>query len=90
MRIKISKSKTATYYSIIKEININGKRTTIIYENLDTVDTIKSRAGNNDTFIWLEEYVRDLNVKNLSYSFNFDIKIIIFLYQIKKVYLKCT
>lgn len=62
MRIKITKSKNTTHYAIIKDIIKNNKRTTCIYENLGTLDKIKTRAGNKDPLEWLNGYVKDLNI----------------------------
>lgn len=64
MRIRISKSKNSETYSIIKDININGKRTTTTYENLGNIDKVKVRAGKKDPFEWMEQYLKELNLKN--------------------------
>ena len=64
MRIKTTKTKNTIQYTIIKDINKNGKRTTCVYENLGTIDKIKIRAKNKDPFEWLKEYVKELNAKN--------------------------
>jgi transposase len=61
MRIKKVKTKNTVQYSIIKDITINGKRTTKIYENLGTLDKIKKRAGEINPFVWLKDYVYKLN-----------------------------
>ena len=60
MRIKTTKTKNTIQYTIIKDINKNGKRTTCVYENLGTIDKIKIRAKNKDPFEWLKEYVRQI------------------------------
>lgn len=64
MRIRISKSKNSKTYSIIKDVNINGKRTTTTYENLGNIDKVKVRAGEKDPFEWMKQYLKELNVKN--------------------------
>ena len=64
MRINKTKSKNNVHYSIIKDINKNGKRTTCIYENIGNLDKLKQRAGDNDPIEWLEKYVQELNKKN--------------------------
>ena len=63
MRINKTKSKNNVHYSIIKDINKNGKRTTCIYENIGNLDKLKQRAGDNDPIEWLEKYVQELNKK---------------------------
>lgn len=63
MRIRKTKTKNTEQYAIIYDVNINGKRTTRIYENLGTIDKFKSRSGNLDPLVWLKKYVDDLNKK---------------------------
>lgn len=63
MRINKTKSKNSEHYSIIQDVNINGKRTTKIYENIGNLDSLKLRAGNEDPLVWLNNYVKDLNKK---------------------------
>jgi len=63
MRIRKSKTKNTEQYAIIYDVNINGKRTTKIYENLGTIDKIKSRSNNEDPLEWLKKYVNNLNKK---------------------------
>lgn len=64
MRVKITKNKNTTHYTIIKDIYKNNKRTTCVYENLGTLDKIKDRSGDEDPLIWLKNYVAELNRKN--------------------------
>lgn len=64
MRIKTTKTKNTIQYTIIKDINKNGKRTTCVYENLGTIDKIKIRAQDKEPIEWLNEYVKELNAKN--------------------------
>ena len=64
MRIKTTKTKNTIQYTIIKDINKNGKRTTCVYENLGTIDKIKIRAKDKEPIEWLNEYVKELNAKN--------------------------
>ena len=49
MRVKASKSKNSISYSIIKDVNINGKRTTKVVEKIGNEDYIKSKCGNLDS-----------------------------------------
>ena len=48
MRINKTKSKNNEHYSIIQDININGKRTTKVYENIGNLDNLKLRAGDEE------------------------------------------
>ena len=64
MRINRTKSKNKEHFSIIQDINKNGKKTTRVYENIGNLEKLKLRAGNEDPFVWLESYVRELNRKN--------------------------
>ena len=65
MRIRKIKSKNSIHYAIIKDITtINGKRTTCVYENIGNMDKLKQRAGNMDPLEWLDNYVKELNLKN--------------------------
>lgn len=62
MRLKTSKSKNATLYYIIKDYtNINGKRSTKIFEKLGNQDQVKKRFGKNDTIHKIKEYINELN-----------------------------
>ena len=63
MRINKTKSKNSEHYSIIQDVTINGRRTTKIYENIGNLDSLKSRAGNEEPLVWLNNYVKDLNRK---------------------------
>lgn len=63
MRLKISKTNTATNYYIIKDVNKNGKRSTMIYERLGTEKEILERANGEDIYIWIKNYINELNEK---------------------------
>ncbi len=63
MRIRKTKTKNTEQYAIIYDLNVNGKRTTKIYENLGTIDKIKLRSNNEAPLEWLKNYVNDLNKK---------------------------
>ena len=64
MRIKITKNKNTTHYTIIKDVYRNNKRTTCVYENLGTINKIKLRAGDEEPLEWLKNYVKELNKKH--------------------------
>ena len=63
MRIRKTKSKNQEHYAIIYDININGKRTTKIYENIGNYENLKLRSNGNDPIDWLNKYVESLNKK---------------------------
>ncbi len=74
MHIKKTKSKNSEHYSIIYDININGKRTSKVYENIGNYEKLKSRAGTQDPILWLNNYVNDLNKKIKEESLPFVLK----------------
>ena len=63
MYIKKTKSKNFEHYSIIYNVNLNGKRTSKVYENIGNFEKLKQRAGNEDPIEWLNNYVKELNEK---------------------------
>lgn len=68
MRLKITKTKSATNYYIIKDINKNGKRSTAIYERLGTEEEITKRANGEEIFTWIKNYIDELNTNKDSIS----------------------
>ena len=66
MRLKITKTKSATNYYIIKDIKKNGKRSTAIYERLGTEKEILKRSNGEDILSWIEKYLDKLNKNNAS------------------------
>ena len=63
MRIRTIKTPNTVQYAIIQDITRDGKRTTKVYENIGNLEKLKQRAGNEEPLVWLENYVRDLNIK---------------------------
>lgn len=62
MRLKTSKSKNVILYYIIKDYtNINGKRSTKIFEKLGNQEQVEERFGKNDTINKIKEYINELN-----------------------------
>lgn len=61
MRVKTTKSRNSVHYSIIKDININGKRTTKVYENIGSLDNLRLKSNGQDPVVWLNDYVSTLN-----------------------------
>lgn len=63
MRLRKVKTKNTTQYAIIYDIKLNGKRTTKIYQNLGTLEKIKSLSKNEDPLVWVNNYINELNEK---------------------------
>lgn len=62
MRLNIRTLNNYSYYSIIKDYtNINGKRTTKIFEKLGNQDQVEKRFGKVDTINKIKEYINELN-----------------------------
>ena len=62
MRLKTSSSKNAKLYYIIKDYtDINGKRTTKIFEKLGNQDQVEKRFGKEDTLNRIKKYINELN-----------------------------
>jgi len=64
MRIKITKTNSNTNYYVIKDYNINGKRTTKIIEKLGSEQELKNKIGNVDLNDYLDKYINALNGKD--------------------------
>ncbi len=62
MRLNIRKINNYSYYSIIKDYtNINGKRTTKIFEKLGNQEQVENRFGKTDTINKIKDYIKELN-----------------------------
>lgn len=62
MRLKTVTTKSNNNYSIIRDYtNLNGKRSTCIYENLGNDDKLKERFGTENTMDKVKEYINSLN-----------------------------
>lgn len=62
MRLKTSKSKNAILFYIIKDYtNLNGKRTTKIFEKLGNQKQVEERFGKIDTINKIKAYINELN-----------------------------
>lgn len=65
MRLKTSKSKNSTLFYIIKDYtNLNGKRTTNIFEKLGNKQQVEERFGKNDTLNKIKDYINKLNIED--------------------------
>lgn len=62
MRLRITTTKTNTTYCIIKDYtNLDGKRSTCVYEALGNDNDLKARFGSDDTMNKVKEYIASLN-----------------------------
>ena len=62
MRLKISKSKNTTLFYVIKDYtNLNGKRTTKIFEKLGNQIQVEERFGKENTIEKIKLYIDSLN-----------------------------
>lgn len=62
MRLNIRTINNYSYYSIIKDYtNINGKRSTKIFEKLGSQEQVEKRFGKEDTINKIKEYINILN-----------------------------
>ena len=65
MRLKTSKSKNTTLFYIIKDYtNMNGKRTTKIFEKLGNQEQIEERFGKENTIEEIKKYIDKLNTED--------------------------
>lgn len=63
MRLHISKSKNSSTFYIIKDVYINSKRTTIVVENLGSIEKVKKLAKGSDPILWAKQYAIDKTKK---------------------------
>ena len=62
MRLNIRKKNNYSYYSIIKDYtNLNGKRTTKIFEKLGNQSQVEERFGKENTLNEIKKYIDSLN-----------------------------
>lgn len=62
MRLNIRKINNYSYYSIIKDYtNLNGKRSTKIFEKLGNQEQVEKRFGKTNTIKNIKEYINKLN-----------------------------
>ena len=62
MRIKITKTKNAENFYVIKSTYIDKKHSTKIVEKLGTLAEVKAKAGGKDPYLWAKEYAEKLTV----------------------------
>ena len=56
MRVKISKTKNAENFYIIKSTYVNKKHSTKIVEKLGNFEEVKLKVGAKDPYLWAKEY----------------------------------
>ena len=62
MRIRKTNSKNSEHYAIIYDIkDLNGKRSTRIYQNIGNYNNLKKLAKDEEPLTWLKNYVNELN-----------------------------
>ena len=65
MRLHIRTKNNYSYYSIIKDYtNLNGKRSTKIFEKLGNQNQVENRFGKDNTIQKIKEYIEELNSKD--------------------------
>ena len=63
MRIKITKTKNAENFYVIKSTYINKKHSTKIVERLGNLEAVKARAKDKDPYEWADEYAKKLTLQ---------------------------
>lgn len=63
MRIKITKTKNAENFYVIKSTYINKKHSTKIVEKLGNLNEVKMKAGNKNPYEWANDYAKELTIK---------------------------
>lgn len=64
MKLTISKSKNSVHFYVQKSIRkADGSSTSVMVENLGSLDEVKTKAGGKDPYEWAKAYVEELNRK---------------------------
>lgn len=63
MRIKITKTKNAENFYVIRSTYIDKKHSTKIVERLGNLEEVKAKAGDKDPYVWAKEYAEELTLK---------------------------
>lgn len=61
MRLKTSKSKNATSLYVIKDVTLNGKRTSKIVKKLGTLKELENKLNGQDPFEWAKQHIDEMN-----------------------------
>lgn len=64
MKLTISKSKNSVHFYVQKSVRLkNGGTTSVMVENLGSLEEVKTKAGGKDPYEWAHAYVDELNRK---------------------------
>ena len=63
MRLKISKSKNAESFYVIKSTYLNGIHSTKIVEKLGTIAELEKKLNGEDPIVWAKRYIEELTKK---------------------------
>ena len=63
MRLQISKTKNAESFYIVRSVYEKGKRTTVVYVKLGTLQQVTQRANGMDPYLWAKQYAEELTRK---------------------------
>ena len=61
LRLSVSRSKNSASLYVIKDVTINGKRTSKIVEKLGTYDSLLEKLNGQDPYEWAKQYIEELN-----------------------------
>ncbi len=61
MRLSITKNKKSSSYYVIRDVNKNGKRSTVIFEKLGTHKELLKKTNGEDPIKWAKKYIKGLN-----------------------------
>ena len=64
MKLTISKSKNSVHFYVQKSVRLKkGGTTSVMVENLGSIDEVRTKAGGEDPYVWARAYVEELNRK---------------------------
>lgn len=66
MRLQISKSKNAESFYVVRSVYEKGKRSSVIYEKLGTLQKVKERAGGQEPHEWAKACVMSIKAAAIS------------------------
>ena len=63
MRLQISRSKNSESFYVVRSVYEKGKKTTIVYKKLGTLQEVREKAGGKDPYEWAKAYVAQLTAQ---------------------------
>lgn len=63
MRLQISRSKNSESFYVVRSVYEKGKKTTVVYEKLGTLQEVKEKACGQDPYEWAKAYVAKLTAQ---------------------------